>query len=223
MPGFPARASRILLSAMDRDPAGRILPGEVVSQLSALHEADWPAVRRQPATAALPRRSDPTVHRPGFTPGNPAENGSTAPAARPSRWVRRRWPFVVPIVVGLVAAALTWGLHASRDSALQVTSVSVKVDPPSGTAACPRGRFVFTAVLKTNGVPGTLRVQWAQPDGVTTRIVEVEVVDGQHEVRAELPFTVVGRTPLKGDVEVRVLSPQVQSARTAVRYTCSTP
>lgn len=220
MPGFPARAGRILLSGMDRNPAGRILPNEMVSQLSALHEADWPAVRRRSATAALPRRSDPTVHRPGFTPGDPAENGP-ASAVRPSRWLRVRWPFVAPIVVGLAAAGLAWGLHASRDPGLQVTSVSVEVDPASGTAACPRGRFVFTAVLKTNGVPGTLRVQWAQPDGETTRIVEVGVVAGQHEVRAKLPFTMVGTTPLEGDVEVRVLSPQVTSARTAMRYTCS--
>ena len=71
--GFPDAAWHILLRGMDREPAARPLPVSLMSQLTALPADQWPEVQRRSREDALSRRSDPTVHQPGFRPRNATE------------------------------------------------------------------------------------------------------------------------------------------------------
>jgi hypothetical protein len=220
LPGFPEAAWRLLRRGMDKDPGRRLSPGELVSRLAALPASSWPLVRRHSPAGAGTASSDPTLPAPGVRSSGEAE--STARAVLRRRRRLGRWPALALVATGLVAAVGAWFVW-TRSPALEVTSLQVEVDPTSGTASCPEGDFVFTAVLSTNGSPGTLRLQWVQPDGVTTRTVGVEVGRGQLEVRAELPFSVRGTAPVEGSAEIRVLSPQPLSASRAMRYECARP
>lgn len=225
LPGFPEAAWRALSGGLTKDPSERLLPGPLVSRLAAVPATMWPPVQRgTPASG----RSDPTIHQPSFTPRAdvPAGPGPVTPVRRGGRSGRRRWTTAVVVAaLGAVGAAL-WLHHGSEEpqaSGLEVRTVRVEVDPASGAATCPRGRFVFTAVVVTNGSAGTLSLQWVRPDGGVTSVRAVAVSGGETQIRAELPFVVRGSTPLTGAAELRVVDPQARSARRAVRYTCPTP
>jgi Protein kinase domain len=223
LPGFPEAAWRSLQRGMDKDPARRPLPKQLMAELDAVPAARWPEVTRRTA-APLARRSDPTLHQPSFQPGGRSTGGSAPLAQRRTGRGSRRWLVraAIAVAAAVVATVVGW-LMLKPDPGLQVTSIRVEVDPGSGAATCPRGSFVFTAVLRTNGSAGTLRLQWARPDGVTTSALPVEVKHGQREVHAQLPFTVRGNKPLTGDAEIRVLSPEARSASRSIRYDCPHP
>jgi hypothetical protein len=224
LPGFPEAAWRTLSGGLTKDPSQRLLPGPLVSRLAAVPVAAWPSVQRR---APGSRRSDPTIHQPSFTPDGrtPRQPVAVVPARPRRRSHARLW------VAGAIGAAVltagggVWLRHPGEGEqahGLEVRTVRVEVDPPSGAATCPHARFVFTAIVATNGSHGTLRLQWVRPDGEGTAVRAVEVIDGQTEIRAELPFTVRGPTPLQGTAELKVLSPQALSGRRVIRYTCRT-
>jgi eukaryotic-like serine/threonine-protein kinase len=223
LPGFPDAAWRILREGLHKDPSKRLLPVVLVSRLEAVPVAAWPQVHRREAPL---RRSDPTLRQMSFTPGG-RPPGRGVRVVSPTQGRRRRTPLwataaLVSAAVAAMGVVLVLRHPQETPQRLEVRTVRVDVDPRSGTATCPRGRFVFTATVLTNGSPGTLRLQWVQPDGDTTAPREVTVEGGQTQIRAELPFTVRGPKPLVGAAELRVLGAPHVSARRAVRYTCPT-
>ena len=205
--GFPDPAWRVLLRGMDKEPAGRPLPVSLTSQLAALPANRWPEVTRRYREDAAPRRSDPTVHQPGFSPADVDGAGGVDGSTRRRRLRGRRSAAVVIGVAALVIGGLTVWLRSNADPELRISSVRVGVEPRSAVTRCPVGEFVFTAFLVTNGSSGTLRIQWIRPDGVTTSTRSVSVADGQRQIEAKLPFSVRGPEALTGTAEVRVLGP----------------
>ena len=221
---FPEAAWRVLLRGMDKEPDGRPLPVSLMSQLASVPANQWPEVERRSREDAAPRRSDPTVYQPGFRPSNAAETSTNTVAPRRRLRGRRSHTLVMGVMTAaLVTGGLTAWLRSPGDPELQISSIRVYVHPSSGTTTCPLGKFVFTALLVTNGSAGNVRIQWVRPDGVTTPTMSVRVADGQRQIRAKLPFIVRGPTAFKGTAEVRVLGPQTLSALRAAHYDCPTP
>ena len=107
MAGFPEAAWRVLLRGMDKEPARRPLPVSLTSQLAALPVNQWPAVQRRSREDAAPRRSDPTVHQPGFRPGNSAEARVNTVAPRRRLRTRRSQALVIAVAALLVGVGLT--------------------------------------------------------------------------------------------------------------------
>jgi hypothetical protein len=222
--GFPEAAWRVLLRGMDKDPAGRPLPVSLMSQLVALPANQWPEVQRRCRADAAPRRGAPTVHQPGFRPGNVAETSAKTVVPRRRLRLGRSTVFIGALAAALLlGGGLTVWLRSTAEPELRISSVRVRVEPSSGVTTCPLGTFMFTAVLVTNGSPGDLRIQWIRPDGVTTATMSVRVADGQRRIKAKLPFSVRGPTALTGTAQVRVLSPQSLSAGRSARYECPAP
>ena len=183
LPGFPDAAWRILSEGLDKDPGKRLLPVSLVSRLAAVPAAAWPAVQRR---AAALRRSDPTLRQASFTPGGPSPGRSVPVVPRDRRRRPPPWSIVLVTAAVVVTGVVLWLRHSQGGPhPLEVRTVRVEVDPPSGSATCPRGRFVFTATVVTNGSPGILRLQWVRPDGGATAPRDVTVVDGQTQIRAE--------------------------------------
>lgn len=219
LPGFPERAAVTLLAGLDKDPAGRPLPQDLVEQLTAVPPDSWPVVTRPDTPAGAVRPSDPTVRRP-FVPPAPA----APPPPPPRRRSRRRLALVTGLclVAGLGAAAGAQALLVP-DPTLRVESVTVTSDPPSGQARCPEGNFTFTASIRTNGAAGTINVGWTRPDGVSTEPRLVQVASGQRRVQAQLRFTVSGTQPVDGQAVIHVWKPNAASAAHAMHYECEAP
>lgn len=129
-------------------------------------------------------------------------------------------------LTALVAGAALLGVAAggiilvARDEpVLRIEDVQVRADSRSG--GCPSAEFRFVATVRTNGAAGELTMRWVRPDGRRTEITTVAVPQGRQEVKAELRFSVSGRSPLTGTAALQVLTPQeVTGPPVPISYRC---
>ena len=221
VPGFPTRASALLLSGLDKTPAKRPLPSELVEALTQVPIASWPLVTRSaPPKKSAGRPSDPTVR---------GQLGPDAPRHRPQEALPRRRNrksavvLAVVLIAGFAAAAAGYAEFRPHAKALQVLGVTLNPEPASGRSQCPNGKFTFTADIVTNGGAGLIAYRWTRPDGQSTLTHEIPVDSGERHVVARLVFTVTGTTPMDGEATIAVLQPASRSAKQAIHYECSAP
>ncbi|MET0952172.1 MAG: serine/threonine-protein kinase [Aeromicrobium sp.] len=220
LPGLPRTAADAVLRGMARDPAARLLPTELVAELSRVDPSAWPVVTRSAAATASVGRADPTVH--GLRPPGVWEEAVLPPAKEPTR--HGAWLGVaIGVVVLAVVAVLSARFLSSddTDSSLRVDAVQVVSVPSDGRGACPRATFRFDGTVRTNGRAGSLGLQWRRPDGELTARRTVDVAAGQREVAARLNFEVRGSDAFVGTAQLRVTSPGAASGARTIRYTCS--
>jgi serine/threonine-protein kinase len=222
MPGFPASASVALLSGLDKTPAKRLLPAQLVQALERVPAQSWPTVAARPVAAkGLGRPSDPTVR------GHLGPDVSTPrPAAAPMRPTRRHRRVAVlsaAVIAGVAAVAVGYAVLRPSAPALQVLRVTLQPEPATGRAQCPNGKFTFTADILTNGRRGVVEYRWTRPDGQTTQTHEVPVDSGERHVLARLVYSVTGTKPLDGEATIDILQPSSEGAKQVVHYECSAP
>jgi serine/threonine-protein kinase len=229
LPGFPQAASTALLAGLEKDPARRLLPWDLVDRLAAVPGNAWPAIPASAGSAA-PRKVaayEPTVRGIVTPPGATASTPATAPPSRrPSR--RRIGPrtlvtagAVAVLAVAAIIAFTSGGGSDSTATDLRVQSVDVSVTPRGGSGSCPNALFVFSADLTTNGGAGHVTLRWVRPDGQRSDPVDVPVNAGQEHATAELRFQVTGDQPLSGRATARVLAPDAVSGKSRpISYTC---
>ena len=218
LPGFPASAAEALLRAMDRDPALRLLPLELVEELSRVKPEHWPAVTRSMPAVPTVGRSDPTVQG-AAPPGGP----QASVASRPPGRSRGRWLAVIAaaIVLALAATVLVLVQRVGEpESPLRITGVDVVSVPADGRGACPGTDFRFDGTISTNGRPGRLVLRWERPDGELTGVRTVDLSAGQREVTVRLEFGVTGSRPLAGSARLQVTAPSAAEGSRAIRYSC---
>lgn len=220
LPGISDAAAAALLAGLAKDPARRPLPSELIDMLEQVPEQAWPVPER---TMRRPARNATTIVSATPLPAHLPAASPTAPPRerrRPSRSRRARLRLVLALVavVGLSAAVALAVSRLSGEAALAVVSVDVAVAPDRDT--CPRARYDFTAIIRTNGSAGTLRLQWVRPDGAVLPERELTLSSGQREVTARLEFTMSGRSSLEGEGRIVVLSPGSDAGAAEVSYAC---
>lgn len=215
LPGFPSDASAVLLSGLNKDPAKRTPPSELVRKLAGVRADRWPAVetaKRVPATAG---RSDPTIR--GARPPEPAR---VPEMARGRRKPSRRLILLAALAGAVVVAVALVARSVGGAAPLVVEKVDLTVDPSSGESVCPRGAFTFEGSILTNGEKGVVTFAWIRPDGVPVPAHTVDVKEGQRRLPAQLSFRVTGPEPFEGEATLRVLKPGTISAQQQIRYAC---
>ncbi|MDP2774349.1 MAG: serine/threonine-protein kinase [Nocardioides sp.] len=200
VPGFPAVAARALLAGLEKEPGQRLLPGDLVDRLELVPPDSWPpAPPRVPSTAPAPTASVPV-------------------ASVPSGRVARATP-AAGIAAGVLVAMVALGVAtAVDDEALAVTGLEVTVLADEGQ--CPTATFRFTAVVRTNGEAGSLRLQWTRPDGTSGQAATIQVASGKQSVSTRLDFQVRGRQPLSGAAVLTVLEPGRADDSARMTYRC---
>ena len=214
LPGFPPKASALLLKALDKNPALRPLPRQLVQQLAQIPTAHWPLATIQPTRRPheRTRRIAGTGHRLGPPP----------PDLLPRRHTRRRRSWVISVLVGL---ALTGGMlaitlpRAHHHRPLAVLHLTVTAS--TVTAKCPQAHYTFTANVVTNGEKGQMATRWIRPDGRPTMPQTLPLEKGQRTIEFKLRFSVTGKTPLHNPADFQILSPRKQQATsTPITYHC---
>ncbi|QZY30465.1 serine/threonine-protein kinase [Nocardioides coralli] len=200
LPGLPRRAADTLLSGMAKDPASRMLPQELVSNLAKIPPDAWPTVERRPPRPRPDLRAAPTarVH---------VGSDSVPPTPRlKRRTIRRRsWVLLAVAGVAVLGSAVAWAAgRAGGPGELDVTSVRVTGDPSPTRVECPRAEVRLAAVVDTNGAGGRLTLVWTGPDGSTLARRQIDTSAGQRQVESRLTLTLAGRQPVRGDVVVAV-------------------
>ena len=212
VPGFPADAAEALLAGLSKDPSVRLPAGQLVARLRLVPAAAWPpppeAGRAQATGATMMEQAPARVSVP--VPGPPPTRSGP----------RRRTTLLLGAVAVLALAAAAAVIVASAEAApLTVEAATVTVD--AADRSCPTARYIFTAVIDTNGAAGRLRLRWLQPDGAATEATALDVLEGQDPVTARLQFDVTGEEPLQGSAQLQVLSPQQLTATPVeVSYSC---
>ena len=212
--GFPKQASAALLEALNKDPARRPAPRQLVAALAAVPDPDWPLAVRQPTRTAGDRTM--RVDRP-LVRGEPPVGGRIrpAPARRRMWWVGGGLVFLAG-VGGLLAVTLG---GSSSSPPLAVSAVRVTASMVDGH--CPRADWTFTANITVNASAGDLRIQWTRPDGKVSPPQRIPVRRGQRNEQAELRFTVTGSQSLRGAATLKVLSPgELSAASMPISYGC---
>ncbi|GAA1910457.1 hypothetical protein GCM10009716_20390 [Streptomyces sodiiphilus] len=178
-----------------------------------------------------------------FGPGVPATVGGPAPAApgaagtaggtgatlvdlrppepppartRGHRFSSPRRYLPAAVVLFAVAAFLLW---QQRGPELSVTGVSVHTDAPAGTADCDSTTEV-TAVVTTNGEPGSLRYRWLRNDGTDSGPMHQKLERGQREAELTLLWTFRGRGSYGAEATLEITSPGRHLAPARFTYAC---
>ena len=205
VPGFPPRAAAMLLAGLDKAPAKRPLPAELVEALSQVPATSWPMVTRRAVPAkGAGRPSDPTV-RGHLGPDALTRRPSAVP--RPRRRMRRGAALAVALIACVAAATVGYVVLQPHAKGVEVLRVTLQPEPATGRSRCPDGRFTFTADIVTNGGAGLVAYRWTRPDGQTTLTHEVPVDSGQRHVVARLVYTVTGTKSFDGAAAIDVLRP----------------
>lgn len=213
LPGFPPAAAAALLGGLEKDPARRLTARALVDRLEAVPPEAWPPPP-PPVGTAQPVAS--TVL--GVAPPRLRSPVSPPPAPRPHG--RRRTSLVLGavVVLGLVGTGV-FVVSTRGDDTLSIVGATVSVDTVDGS--CPSARYVFTALIDTNGAPGEVRLRWLQPDGERTSSTVIDVREGQDPVTATLQFDVSGGEALRGAATLEVLAPQASTATPVdIGYAC---
>ncbi|WP_432074526.1 hypothetical protein [Streptomyces wuyuanensis] len=98
-----------------------------------------------------------------------------------------------------------------------VRDVSVDTDPAG--PGCD-GTAVVTAVVRTDGRPGTLTYRWVRSDGTASETLTERLARGQDRARLRLLWTFHGEGSYRARAELRLSSPSEHDAATDFTYTC---
>jgi eukaryotic-like serine/threonine-protein kinase len=143
---------------------------------------------------------------------------SQSPQRRPGRG--RQWLLTISavVVVAAIAAVAFLLLHRSH-AALKVTAVAV------APATLPGHKCNITVdvvgTIETNGDAGQLMYQWVRNGDRTSSVFTVNLTAANGtSVTAHLHWRFVGKGVSHATAQLRVLSPNVASAKTAFVYAC---
>ncbi|MCP3820613.1 hypothetical protein NLX86_21695 [Streptomyces sp. A3M-1-3] len=125
----------------------------------------------------------------------------------------RRYALAAVVLLGALAF-LAWQRYGPT---VAVRGVSVQSAPQG--PECD-GTADITAVVRTDGRPGTLTYRWLRSDGTTSGELRERVSRGQHEARLHLLWTFHGRGDYRARAELRITSPTPHTAATGFTYSC---
>jgi hypothetical protein len=135
---------------------------------------------------------------------------------------RTRRNRAVAIVIALVLAGtgvVAWKA-LTGSAALSAVDASLSVTPASGIGHCPNAKFLFTAVVHTNGSAGQLSFQWkvnGQPQ--TAQTARVAAQTDALTTTLSMPFK--GPTSGSGTAQFLVVGPDKLSTNAIeVIYAC---
>jgi hypothetical protein len=169
-----------------------------------------------PVQRAQPPRT-PVVERLRFGPGVPAASAIAAVAGTGSGAPpRRRKAVVLSTAFTLaVVAFVVWFLWP--EGPLRVRSVIVA---QPATVSCG-GRADVSAIVSTNGNPGTLRYPWERGDGQRSGTLRQSLPSGQRSTSLHLLWRFTGTGTYAATATVRLLAPTPASATAHFSYRCS--
>ncbi|MFD4584419.1 hypothetical protein ACFWOY_00910 [Streptomyces sp. NPDC058423] len=98
-----------------------------------------------------------------------------------------------------------------------VRGVAVDTDPAGPGCG---GTAVVTAVVRTDGRPGTLTYRWVRSDGTASEVLTERLARGQDRARLRLLWTFHGEGVHRARAELRLGSPSEHHASTEFTYTC---
>ncbi|UUN25086.1 hypothetical protein [Streptomyces sp. FIT100] len=157
------------------------------------------------AAAAVPHRT-----LPGPTPAPPR-----APARRAaSRLGGPRRYTLAAVVLLAVLGILAWDRYGPG---VGVRSVSVRTDPAG--PGCD-GTAEITALVATDGRPGTLTYHWVRNDGTASEEFTERLARGQRQARLRLLWTFRGEGAYEARAELRITAPTRHRAAAGFTYTC---
>lgn len=214
--GLPASRASTVLAATP--PLGRPGPPATATPEAGRATVLTPEALAQltdPEQPAAPP-SPPTAPSGPITPP-PVSSWPTPP--RPNR-KRRRWraalsTFITAAILGVVAVILWQRAHD------QLTISAVAVAP----AQLPGNRCNITVnvvgTIITNGRGGPLSYQWVRNGDLTSPVRTLTAGTGQDVVRVRLQWTFDGQGSDNATAELRVLTPEPATAKTAFTYSCA--
>lgn len=188
-------------------PAGAAVPGGSGPDAAEAVLRYGPGVPPTAATLAW------TGAVPGTAAGAAPPDDGRSPAASRRRFRRLRRYGAAVTVLTAVAAFLLW---ERAGPPLEITGVAVTAEAPAGCDATAP----VTAVLRTNGRPGTIRYRWHRSDGTVSAPLEERVGRGRREARLTLLWTFQGRGTVEAVAELRVTAPASHTASAAFTYRC---
>ncbi|MEV6651838.1 hypothetical protein [Streptomyces sp. NPDC051219] len=125
----------------------------------------------------------------------------------------RRYSLAAVVLLAALAF-LAWQRYGPT---MAVRGVTVQTPPQS--PSCD-GTADITAVVKTDGRPGTLAYRWQRSDGTTSGELREGVSRGQREARLHLLWTFHGRGDYRARAELQITSPTRHTAATGFTYSC---
>ncbi|WP_240134647.1 hypothetical protein [Streptomyces sp. MUM 178J] len=134
---------------------------------------------------------------------------------RPSRLATAVRRYTLALVVLLaVLGYLAWQRYGAP---LAVQNVSVRTDPQGPSCG---GTADVTALVTTNGRPGTLTYRWVRNDGTASGELTEQLARGQRETRLHLLWSFEGTGDFRAEAELRILSPERRTAAAGFVYRC---
>ncbi|MFE0037998.1 hypothetical protein [Streptomyces sp. NPDC059018] len=173
-------------------------------------------LRVAPAGPARPRaRRAGDVPPPVGHPAPPrgAEGPRTLGTGRSWASGMRRYSLAALILLA-VLLVLGWQRYGPGPT---VRGVAVDTDP--GGPGCD-GTAVVTAVVRTDGRPGTLSYRWVRSDGTASEVLTERLARGQDTARLRLLWTFHGEGTLRARAELRLSSPSRHDASAEFLYAC---
>jgi hypothetical protein len=181
-------------------------------------DGSWTGTAPEPAPDTVLRFGPgvPSTQATAIWTGGATPAAGTPPAVPPSArrrpvWLRRYG--LAAVVLAGVAAFLLWQRSGPP---LEITAVSASAEVPQGCDATTE----ITAVVRTNGRPGTLTYQWNRSDGTSSGVLEERLARGQREARLTLLWTFHGQGTTDATAELRITTPSTHTASAAFTYTC---
>ncbi|MFC5805208.1 hypothetical protein [Streptomyces formicae] len=150
---------------------------------------------------AFPGRTPPP-------PGHPAQRHA-------SRLAGLRRYTLAAVVLLAVLGTLAWDRYGPG---VGVRSVSVRTDPAG--PGCD-GTAEITALVGTDGRPGTLTYRWVRNDGTASDELTERLTRGQRQARLRLLWTFHGEGAYDARAELRITTPTRHRAAAGFTYTCA--
>ncbi|MGW7363489.1 hypothetical protein ACWGI8_08685 [Streptomyces sp. NPDC054841] len=164
-------------------------------------------------TAAVRERYDrdntATVWHGTLAGGTPLPQGR-----RTSRLAGLRRYTLAAVVLLAVLGFLAWQRYGPG---LAVRGVTVGTDPAG--PGCD-GTAVITALVDTDGRPGSLTYHWVRNDGTTSEELSERLARGQRQARLRLLWTFHGEGAYDARAELRITSPSRHTAAAGFTYSC---
>ncbi|MFE9257949.1 hypothetical protein ACFYMC_22890 [Streptomyces sp. NPDC006879] len=176
--------------------------------------AEGPVLRFGPGVTAHTARTTGPYATSSAGPAWPG--ATTAPRRRPPFAALRQYALAASVLLA-VLVYLGWK-HLAPEVEVGQISVSAPGDPVGCGATAG-----LTAVLRTNGRPGTLVYRWVRNDGSRSPLLSERVASGQREARLRLFWSFRGEGVYRARAEIQLLSPARRTATAAFRYRCADP
>ncbi|MGW2562736.1 hypothetical protein ACWCXB_26510 [Streptomyces sp. NPDC001514] len=118
------------------------------------------------------------------------------------------------LVLLAVLCFLAWERYGPG---VAVRHVSVRTDPAGPGCG---GTADITALVDTDGRPGTLTYRWVRSDGTASQELTERLARGQRQARLRLLWTFHGEGEYAARAELRITSPTHHTAAADFTYTC---